>query len=117
MRSAQTHGRNERDGTHPSPRRCPSLPSAPQRVVAGGVQHSQLRHGAHHPLSSECTQQAGAQSPSCHRNGEHKQSSSRNISASSRKEREAIGACQQHGQQRDKKRDTRTQSGSGHGTE
>ncbi|RNC35313.1 hypothetical protein TcCL_Unassigned01818 [Trypanosoma cruzi] len=31
--------------------------------------------------------------------------------------KEAIGAFQQHGQQRDKKRDTRTQSGSGHATE
>ncbi|RNC43866.1 hypothetical protein TcCL_NonESM06431 [Trypanosoma cruzi] len=32
-----------------------------------------VRHGAHHPLLSVCTQQAGAQSPSCHRNGEQKQ--------------------------------------------
>ncbi|RNC35314.1 hypothetical protein TcCL_Unassigned01819 [Trypanosoma cruzi] len=44
----QTHGRNERDGAHTSPRRCPLLLSAPtdrhyasQQVVASGAIHSQ----------------------------------------------------------------------------
>ncbi|RNC42212.1 hypothetical protein TcCL_NonESM08189 [Trypanosoma cruzi] len=58
-----------------------------------------VRHGAHHPLPSLCIQQAGAQSPQCHRNGEHKQSSSRTIGATSRKGE--VGACQQHSQQMD----------------
>ncbi|RNC35146.1 hypothetical protein TcCL_Unassigned02003 [Trypanosoma cruzi] len=63
-----------------------------------------VRHGAHHPLPSECTQQAGAQSPSCHRNGDQKKSSSRTIDASSRKINK-MRACQQHSQQRDTQRD------------
>ncbi|RNC55091.1 hypothetical protein TcCL_ESM07421 [Trypanosoma cruzi] len=53
-----------------------------------------VRHGAHHPLPSDCTHQ-GAQSPSYHRNGEHKQSSSRTIDASSRKEK-VMRECQLH---------------------
>ncbi|RNC33979.1 hypothetical protein TcCL_Unassigned03275 [Trypanosoma cruzi] len=53
-----------------------------------------VRHGAHHPLPSECTHQ-GAQSPSHHRNGEHKRSSSRTIDASSRKEK-VMRECQLH---------------------
>ncbi|RNC33859.1 hypothetical protein TcCL_Unassigned03407 [Trypanosoma cruzi] len=72
-----------------------------------------VTHGAHHPLSSERTQQTGAQSPSCHRNGEHKQSSSRTIGATSGKEE--VGACQQHSQQRDTQRDTETHSDGGYG--
>ncbi|RNC35917.1 hypothetical protein TcCL_Unassigned01158 [Trypanosoma cruzi] len=35
----------------------------------GFAERPTVRHGAHHPLSSECTQQASAQSPSCHPNG------------------------------------------------
>ncbi|RNC45425.1 hypothetical protein TcCL_NonESM04852 [Trypanosoma cruzi] len=54
-----------------------------------------VRHGAHHPLPSERTHQ-GAQSPSHHRNGEHKRSSSRTIDASSRKEK-VMRECQLHG--------------------
>ncbi|RNE95321.1 hypothetical protein TcG_13450, partial [Trypanosoma cruzi] len=41
-----------------------------------------VRHGAHHPPNSKCNQQVAAQSPSCHCNGEQKQSSSRTINAS-----------------------------------
>ncbi|ESS55169.1 hypothetical protein TCDM_13378 [Trypanosoma cruzi Dm28c] len=54
-----------------------------------------VRHGAHHPLPSERTHQ-GAQSPSHHRNGEHKRSSSRTIDASSRKEKgdESVSTAQ-----------------------
>ncbi|RNC35405.1 hypothetical protein TcCL_Unassigned01715 [Trypanosoma cruzi] len=89
-----THNRNERKWARPIPRRSPLLPLAPtdwnyasQQVLAGGVPHSQMRHGAHSPLPSKCTQQAGAQSHPCHRNGKHKQSSSsRAIGAYSRKE-------------------------------
>ncbi|EKF29312.1 hypothetical protein MOQ_006911 [Trypanosoma cruzi marinkellei] len=76
-----THGRNKRDGTYPPLRRSPLLPSAPTDWRPTLT----VRHSAHHLLPYNCAQQAGAQSPSCHRNGEHKQSSSRTIGASSGK--------------------------------
>ncbi|RNC60155.1 hypothetical protein TcCL_ESM02107 [Trypanosoma cruzi] len=84
-----THGGNERNGTDTTPQRCHLLLSSP----TDWHPHSQMEHGAHHPLSSKCTQQAGAQSPSCHRNGDHKQSASRAIGASSRKESRRNGSA------------------------
>ncbi|RNC59168.1 hypothetical protein TcCL_ESM03236 [Trypanosoma cruzi] len=60
------HTRRQQEGrAHPSAYRSPSLLPSPtdwRPTLTMG-------HGAHHPLPSECTQQAGAQSPSCHRNG------------------------------------------------
>ncbi|RNC52855.1 hypothetical protein TcCL_ESM09868 [Trypanosoma cruzi] len=104
------HGGNERDGAHPSAYRSPSLLPSP-----AGWRPTLTNEARRTPSApSECTQQAGAQSPSCHRKGEHKQSSSRTISASSGEEYE-IRACQKHSQQRDNKRDTVTQGDSGHG--
>ncbi|RNC33709.1 hypothetical protein TcCL_Unassigned03569 [Trypanosoma cruzi] len=112
------HGGKERDRAHTTPQHCAVLlPSptdwnyAPQQVVVDWRPTLTVRHGAHSPLSSDCTQQAGAQSPSCHRNGEQKQSSSRIIDASSRKKEKA---CQQHGQQWGTQRDAETLSDSEH---
>ncbi|EKF32172.1 hypothetical protein MOQ_003981 [Trypanosoma cruzi marinkellei] len=76
-----THSRNKRDEARPTPRCSPSHLSSPTDWRPTLT----VKHGAHHPLPSVCTQQAGAQSPSCPRNGEHKQSSSWTIGASSRK--------------------------------
>ncbi|RNF01534.1 hypothetical protein TcG_11572 [Trypanosoma cruzi] len=74
------HGGNERDASNSTARPFTS----PFPDVLESHTHSVARRTQSAP--SECTQQAGAQSPSCHRNGEHKQSSSRTIGASSRKE-------------------------------
>ncbi|EKF99920.1 hypothetical protein TCSYLVIO_009154, partial [Trypanosoma cruzi] len=76
---SHAHGTNTAatNGMHPTPQRGPSLLPSP----ADWRHTLTVRHGAHHPLPSECTQQAGAQSSSCHRNGEHKQSSPRTIGA------------------------------------
>ncbi|RNC33101.1 hypothetical protein TcCL_Unassigned04229 [Trypanosoma cruzi] len=70
MRTQHTRGRKETNEARPIPRRSPLLLSAltnwhrtSQQVLAGGVPHSQMRHGAHHPLPSECTQHAGAGCP------------------------------------------------------
>ncbi|RNC45497.1 hypothetical protein TcCL_NonESM04745 [Trypanosoma cruzi] len=95
-----THGRNNRDRDASNS----TALSFTSPLPSGLAPTLTVRHGAHSPLPSECTQQAGAQSPSCHRNGEQKQSSSRNIGASSGKEKNE--ACQQHSQQRNTQRDT-----------
>ncbi|ESS60974.1 hypothetical protein TCDM_11457 [Trypanosoma cruzi Dm28c] len=74
------HGGNERDASNSTAR--PFTSPFPDGLAFHT--HSEARRTPSAP--SICTQQAGVQSSSCHRNGEHKQSSSRTIGASSRKE-------------------------------
>ncbi|RNC34368.1 hypothetical protein TcCL_Unassigned02842 [Trypanosoma cruzi] len=81
MRTANTRPQREGRGTS----KC--IPQSFTSPFPGGLAshtHSEARRTP--PAPSEFTQQAGAQSLSCHRKGEHKQSSPRTISASSRKE-------------------------------
>ncbi|ESS62699.1 hypothetical protein TCDM_09627 [Trypanosoma cruzi Dm28c] len=68
---AHTHTRPQREGSGASKSTALFFTS----LFSNGLAlHPTLtvRHGAHQPLPSVCTQQAGAQSPSCRRNGEHK---------------------------------------------
>ncbi|RNC36487.1 hypothetical protein TcCL_Unassigned00537 [Trypanosoma cruzi] len=100
MRPAHTQKQGKRDGASPNPRRSPLLLSTPWIGVASHTR-SEARRTQSAP--SMCTQQAAAQSPSYRRNGEQKQSPSRTIGATGRKEE--VGAFQQRRQQRYSQRD------------
>ncbi|RNC36632.1 hypothetical protein TcCL_Unassigned00390, partial [Trypanosoma cruzi] len=94
------HGGKERDG-HIQVNTAVLHFSLPRRVGIASHTHSEARRTQSAP--SMCTQQAAAQSPSYRRNGEQKQSPSRTIGATGRKEE--VGAFQQRRQQRYSQRD------------
>ncbi|RNC32716.1 hypothetical protein TcCL_Unassigned04648 [Trypanosoma cruzi] len=115
-----THDRNERDGAHPSPRRCTLLPSAPtdwnyapQRAVASHA-HSEARRTPSSPLQ---VRSAGRGTASSHPRAIAKaDTNNRRRWPSVPLAEKEMEACQQHSQQKDTQRDTEKHSGSEHGT-